>query len=146
MNSLIALFVSTSIIPLAVGAQDVPQTQVPSVVVNALQTTYPNATDVEWEMKGDQYKADFEIGKRGHDVWLDKTGSIKKHKEDVPKSELPQAIGAAIQKEFASYKIDDVDKFDEGGKISYEVKLDSNAGDLKVRFDPSGNVLKKKAD
>jgi hypothetical protein len=146
MNSLIALFFSTSIIPLAAEAQDIPQTQVPSVVINALQTKYPNATEVEWEVKGDQYKADFEIGKRDHDVWIDKTGNIKKHKEDYPKSELPQPIGATIQKEFSSYKIDDVDKLDEGGKISYEVKLESSAGDLQVRFDSTGKVLEKKAD
>lgn len=146
MKTLIGIAFFAAGISLSSNAQDVAQNQVPSVVLNALQTKFPNATEVEWELKGDQYKADFEVGKRDHDVWIDKTGNIKKHKEDFPKSELPQAIGQVLEKDFKTYKLDDVDKFDEAGKISYEVKLESASGDLKVMFSPEGKVLEKKAD
>lgn len=146
MKTLIGVTLCVAGISLSAQAQDIPQDQVPSVVLNAFQAKFPNATEVEWELKGDQYNADFEVGKRDHDVWIDKAGNIKKHKEDFPKSELPQAIGQTLEKDFKTYKLDDVDKFDEGGKISYEVKLESGSEDLKVLFSPEGKVLEKKVD
>lgn len=127
-------------------AQDIPQSQVPSVVLNAFQSKYTNVTDLEWELKGDLYKAEFEIGKRDHDVWIDKNGTIKKHKEDFPKSQLPAAIQQKIQSEFKDYKIDDVDKIEEGGKVFYQVELDSKAGDRKVLFTADGKIEENRAD
>jgi hypothetical protein len=146
MKTLIGMAFCVAGISLSAKAQDIPQNQVPSVVLNALQVKFPNAKEVEWELKGDQYKADFEVGKRDHDVWIDKTGNIKKHKEDFPKSELPQAIGQALEKDFKTYKLDDVDKLDQEGKITYEVKLESESEDLKIMFTPEGKVLEKKVD
>lgn len=32
-------------------AQDIPQHNVPSVILNAFSAAYPNAADIEWEKK-----------------------------------------------------------------------------------------------
>lgn len=129
-----------SALTLAATAQDIPQRDVPSVVLNAFQSKFTDATDLEWELKGELYKAEFEIGKRDHDVWIDKSGNIVKHKEDFPKSELPAAIRQTIEADFKGYRIDDVDKIEANGKTYFQVDLDGTTGDRDVYFTPDGKI------
>jgi uncharacterized membrane protein YkoI len=143
MSSIIILMAG---ITSAAISQDISQKEVPSLVLNAFQTKYPNAAQVEWELKGEVYKAEFEVGSREHDLWIDKTGNITKHKEDFPKSELPHAITQKLQSEFKDYKIDDADKIEEGGKVTYEVDLDGNKDDRKVFFTADGTVQENVVD
>ena len=145
MKSWLVLFYAVGL-TFNAAAQDIPQSQVPSVVLNAFQGTFTNAADVEWETKGDLFKAEFELNKRGHDVWIDKTGKITKHKEDFPKKDLPQAIQQQIASEFKAYKLDDADKIDMDGKIFYQVELDGTTDDRKVLFSEDGKVQENTID
>jgi hypothetical protein len=122
------------------AAQDIPQSQVPSVVLNAFQSKYSNATDVEWEMEGDLYKVEFEIGRYDHDLWIDKNGVIKRHKEEISKSDLPAAITDKIRTQYSEYRIDDVEKIEIDGKVTYKVELDGKGGDRDVFFAPDGTI------
>jgi len=139
MKTLTLIIMATGF-SIAVSGQDIPQSQVPSPVLNALQSKFSNAKDLEWEMSGDLYKAEFEIGRNDHDVWIDKSGNIVKHREDFPKAELPAAIRQKIETEFKDYTIDDVDKIETDGKVFYEVDLDSRSGDRDVLFTSDGNI------
>lgn len=121
-------------------AQDIRQSEVPSVVLNAFQSKFSNAADVEWEMKGDLYKVEFEIGKFDHDLWIDKNGKVVKHKEELSKSDLPPAINDKIKAEYKDYRVDDVYKIESDGKVTYEVELDGNRGDREITFAPDGTV------
>lgn len=122
------------------GAQDVSREQVPSVILNAFQSAFAEAKDVEWEIKGDLYKAEFEVGTREHDAWFDKSGNIKKHKEDFPKSELPSAVRQKVETDFKEYTIDDADKIEENGQVLYQLDLDANSGERKVLITESGEL------
>jgi hypothetical protein len=144
MKTLLVLFYIAGIT--LANAQSIPQTEVPSVVLNAFQQKYSNAKDVEWENKGETYKAEFEVGSRGHDVWIDKSGKITKHKEDFPKKELPQAIQQQISTEFKAYKLDDADKIEMDGKVFYQVELDGTSDDRKVLFTADGKVQENNVD
>ncbi|HYF70670.1 MAG TPA: PepSY-like domain-containing protein [Ohtaekwangia sp.] len=137
MFSILAATISTAAV-----AQDIPQSDVPSLVLNTFQSKYEKATDLEWEKKGDLYKAEFEIGTREHDLWIDAKGQVTKHKEDFPKAELPAAIRQKIESEFKDYTIEDVDKIEEDGKVLYLVDLDGKTGDRDVFFNEDGTVLK----
>jgi uncharacterized membrane protein YkoI len=145
MKSWLVLFYAVGL-TFNAGAQDIPQTEVPSVVLNAFQGKFSNATDVEWETKGELYKAEFEVNKRGHDVWIDKTGKITKHKEDFPKKDLPQAVQQQITNEFKAYKLDDADKIEMDGKIFYQVELDGASDDRKILFSADGKVQENTVD
>ncbi len=131
---------------LGAEAQDLPQSEVPSVVLNTFQQKFSNAADVEWEAKGDLYKAEFKIGSRGHDAWIDKSGKITKHKEDFPKKDLPQSIQQQISTDFKAYKLDDADKIEMDGKVFYQVELDGSADDRKVLFTAEGKVQENVVD
>ena len=52
------------------AAQNHQQPEVPAAVRDAVKAKYPNVTDIKWKAKDDEYRAEFKIDKRGHDVWL----------------------------------------------------------------------------
>lgn len=139
MKSLIAIIFMAGF-SFAVVAQDVPQSEVPAEVVNAFQSKFSKATDVDWEMEGDLYKVDFEIGSRDHDLWIDKSGNIRKHREELSKGDLPQAITQKIKSEFKEYRIDDADKVEADGKTLYLVDLDGREEDREVWFTADGTI------
>ncbi len=145
MKSWLVLFYFVGFTLIA-NAQIIPQSQVPPVVLKAFQEKYASATDVKWETKTDSYKAEFKVNKRGHDVWIDKTGKITKHKEDLPKKDLPAAIQQQIASEFKAYKLDDADKIETDGKIFYQVELDGATDDRKVLFSADGKVQENTID
>lgn len=131
-----------------VFAQDIPQTQVPSLVVNSFQQKFPKAIDVEWELSGDLYKVEFETGLLGadHDAWFDKTGKLIKHEEEISQSDLPQKVTAKINSEFNGYWVSDVKKISEGAKVVYTLEVKKLTEEWKLAIDAAGNILHKIAD
>lgn len=129
-------------------AQDIQQSQVPSVVVNSFHKTFSNASDVEWELQGDLYKVEFETGflSTDHDAWYDKGGKLVEHKEEIAKRDLPSAVLAAIKKDFNSYRVDDMKRITKGQQVIYTLELKNAAEELKVAFDNRGKVLSKALD
>jgi uncharacterized membrane protein YkoI len=139
----IALFLNLLLMSY-VSAQESASIQVPPAVSNAVKAKFADATELKWEEKAGGYKAEFKIGTRKHEAWLDKAGAIKKHKQDFPKKELPEAIRKKIESEFAAYKIDDADKTEENGSIVYEVDL-KGADERKLVFTSDGVLKENKA-
>lgn len=144
---LIVSFAFTCFANTAFG-QDIPQSQVPSVIVNNFQQTFPKVFDVEWELKGDNYKVEFETGLLGtdHEAWYDKVGKLVRHKEEISKNDLPQKVLAKISSDFSGYRTDDIEKITEGDKVIYKLELKSFTEEWKVAFDSEGNVINKVAD
>lgn len=140
MKALIALLISVAAGG-SVAAQDVNSSDVPSIVVNALKTKFPNAADIEWKLKGEIYKADFEIGKTDHDLWIDKAGKITRHEQDIEKSDLPATIAEHLATSFKDYTVDEVARIDADGSTQYEVELDGRNGDRKVTLSADGKVV-----
>lgn len=128
--------------------QEIPQSQVPSLIVNNFQQTFPKTFDVEWELKGDLYEVEFETGLLGtdHEAWYDKTGKLVKHKEEISKSDLPQKVSAKINSEFSAYRVEDVKRITESDKVTYTLELKSFTEEWKVMFDKEGAILSKIAD
>lgn len=129
-------------------AQDIAQSQVPSVIVNKFHKQFPKATDIEWEMDGFLYNVDFEIGwNTDHEIWYDAEGKIVKHKEDISKSELPETVSKGIQTNFNGYTIDDLERITDNGNVFYKMELNSLLKeDWDVVMDADGKVLSKIAD
>lgn len=132
----------------ATFGQDIPKSQVPSLIVNNFQQAFPKAADVEWKMDGEIYKAEFETGLPGidHDAWFDKTGKLVRHREEISKSKLPKKVLAKIKADFSGYRMDDVRRITEGSKVTYALELKKLKEEWKVAFDTEGNVLSKVAD
>ena len=121
-------------------AQDIPSSEVPSVVLNSFKRSFPKSTGVEWELKGENYNAEFDIDWRDHEVWINKTGAIVKHKKELKQGELPAAVTNQIKVNYNTYRIDDVDQFEINKKFYYKVELKKHDEERKIVFDQKGKV------
>ena len=128
--------------------QDIPQSEVPSVIVNQFNVQFPKATDIEWELDGHHYQVEFETGCNiAHTVWYDREGKMAKHKEDVTTEDLSNAVVQTINSEFNTYTLDDIERITENGKVVYRIELNSMTHqDWEVILDEDGKVLSKKVD
>lgn len=131
-----------------ISAQDIHQNEVPSIILNNFQKTFPKASDIDWEIKGNLYEVEFETGFLGddHKVLYSRDGKLVRHEEEISKSGLPKAILASIKRSFNGYRTDDIKKITEGGKVIYNVELKNYSQEWKVVFDAQGRILQKRED
>lgn len=129
-------------------AQDLDPNQVPSVIVNNFQRSFPRSSDVEWEKDMDLYKVEFETGLFGtdHEAWYTADGKLIKHYEDISESDLPAKVKSSINKNFSGYRMDDLTKMSDLGKAYYRLELKKYREEWKVIFDQNGKMLQKIAD
>jgi len=129
-------------------AQDIPQSQVPAVVVNSFQQKFPKAKKVEWEVKGNVYEVEFETGLFGTDqeAWFQPNGKVLRYKTEINKKELPKSVLDRVKRDFPGYRIEDAKKIPAEQKVSYEFEVKNGKEERKLVLDPQGNVLTKVRD
>ena len=98
-------------------AQDVPTSQVPSVIINNFKKEFPKAHDIDWEMQGDLYNVDFEI------EWF-------------------TDYEAWFNAQYKEYRIEDAKKIIENGVETYKVELEKWDEDFDVIYSKNGNLIK----
>lgn len=125
-------------------AQDIKESEVPSVIVNNFKKEFPKASDIEWEMHGDLYNVEFEIGwSTDYEAWFTTSGKLVKHTEEIKKSDLPKAVTNAIETDHKGYHIDDAEKIVENGVESYKIEIEKEDHDFDVFYSANGTVIKK---
>lgn len=126
----------------AVSAQDLATNQIPANLNATFQKGYLNATDVEWEMDGANYKVEFELNNMENEIWYSKDGSILKQEKELHKTELPSAVSMTIQSKYSNYKIDEIEMTEENGVKTYEVELEKwFSKDKKMMIAENGDIL-----
>lgn len=138
-----ALFLMTG----SVAAQDLSQSQVPSVILNDFKKAFPKATDIEWEMDGDLYNVEFETGlTTDHEIWYNAEGKRTKHKEEISKKDLPDAVISKIKDNFAGYRLSDINKITTPSEVIYTLEVKSSSEEWELSVDSTGKILKQRAD
>lgn len=129
-------------------AQDLFMKDVPSPITNKFKSAFPDAKDIEWEMDGNLFNVEFEVGfSHDHEIWYDSTGKIIRHKEEISEKDLPAAVKESVEKNFKGYNINDAEKITSGKKVTYRMELDALMKDeWEVAMDENGNILKKRRD
>ncbi|MGX5819334.1 PepSY-like domain-containing protein [Chitinophaga lutea] len=127
-------------VSITVSAQDmdIPVSEVPGVVLKTFKSKFATATATEWERKSDQYQAEFKIGRVDHKARFDENGRLTAMKKDIRPSELPVAVQRAVKDQFKDYRIDDAERVERGGKVTYQVELDGAPQDEKIIFNKDG--------
>ncbi len=123
-------------------AQDVPENQVPSVILNTFKKEFPKASDIEWEREGELYNVDFEIGYfTDYEAWFDASGKLIKYSEEISEKDLPQAVKDTVKKQFDGYRIDDVEKITENNIETYRVEIEKGNDERYVTFSKNGKLI-----
>ena len=130
-----------------VSAQDINPNDVPAELRTAFEQAQPNASDVEWEKEGENYKVEFDVNWQDHEIWYTSDASIVKTEKDIKKKELPDSVQSTISSKYSGYRVDSIEMTEENGSATYEVELEKGWDEeMKVVFDPKGKVLNEWSD
>jgi len=124
-------------------SKDIKESEVPQAVVETFNQEFASAKDVEWEQKGDMYKAEFDLGDEEKEARFDQAGKLKMTKTEIEKEALPEKVRATLDKDYAGYKIDDVYKVEAKNKTFYKVETKKDGKKEKFVFDDSGKKIEK---
>ena len=128
-----------------INAQDIKVPNVPVSVQNSFKGKYPNATDIDWKMKGADYGVSFDIGDVDHEVVISKNGKLVSRQKEISKRQLPAIIAKNIKIKYPGSRVDDVDWISTNGKISYKVDIEGKY-DLDVWYTADGKFIKEEKD
>ena len=130
---------------LAVDAQDIKAEDVPQAVAGALTQKYASATDLDWEMDGSNYEAEFDINRTDHTVLIDPSGNILMTKSDIMQNDLPQSVKSAVDQKYKGMALDDMERVEKDGNTYYQVELDEKGTDRKLVFSADGQEVTEPA-
>ena len=75
---------------------------------------------------------------------FDATGKLLETETEVELSQLPQAVKTTITKDFAGYKLDEIEKAtDAKGITTYDMEAVKGKDKLELIFDANGKLLSK---
>jgi CheY-like chemotaxis protein len=125
--------------------------QTPAAVLAAFQQKYPAAQAVEWETEDEGvFEADFKLDNKKMSAAFDAKGTWLETEMAIKKSALPEAVRAAIAKEFPDYEIDEAEQVETPGGMQYEVVLENEDGDTEIEvealFSSDGKLLKQEKE
>lgn len=128
--------------PGTVLAQDIPESQVPSVILNSFKKEFPKANDVEWELEGEHYNVDFEIGWfTDYEAWFSASGKVMRYTMEISDGDLPKAVTHAIKNQYKGYRLDDAKKIIENGVETYEVEIEKGNDERDLTFSKEGKLI-----
>lgn len=126
-------------------AQELKESEVPSVVKESFAKRFPKAKEVKWTKESaTEFEAEFESGEMEQSANFDQTGKWLVTETEIKKLDLPEAVLVTITKEFPGYKVEEAEKgetFDKG--IFYEAELEKGKLKYEVQFSADGKILKK---
>jgi hypothetical protein len=120
------------------------QVNVPELVKKEFSAKYPKASKIKWGLeKPGEYEAEFDLNKSKMSVVIDEKGNVLDVETEIKEAELPQTVKATLVKDFAGYKIAELEKADAKGIISYEMEAKKDKAKFEIVFDINGKLLKK---
>ncbi len=130
-----------TLIAVCIYAQDIDQKNVPAVVLNAFQLKFANADDVDWELEKGVFHVDFELNDKKNEVWMDETGKISKHRQELWESEVPLEIIQTIRTKCKYFDLDKAVVNEEEGKAVYYIKFEIDNKDCEFWTERNGKLL-----
>lgn len=121
---------------------------------SALLDRYPDASDIRWSTKGSYHIAEFKSAITrstqllDNQAWFDRNCQWQMTEIDINFDMLPQAVKEAFnQSEYASWRIEDVDRLDREGMetiyiIEVEGTLDGKEIEMDLFYSPDGTLIK----
>jgi uncharacterized membrane protein YkoI len=121
----------------------------PKVVITAFQRTSPKATIIGAGTEVENGKTMYEVesieGKVGRDLLYTDKGEVVEIEESITTEALPDNVKAALEKQFAKYKMMKGEKVTQGTKVEYELEVKSGKKTIAVVLDNNGKIIKSEA-
>jgi len=119
--------------------------ETPAAAKSAFATKFPGAQKVKWSVeKPGEFEVEFTLNKTESSALFDATGKLLETEMEIKASELPQAAKATLAKDFAGFKVDEIEKStNASGVASYEMEAAKGKEKLELSFDANGKLLSK---
>ena len=145
MKKLLTLFVCLAFVigVLAINQKD---EKIPAAAKTGFAAKFPTAQKVKWGVeKPGEFEAEFKLNGVETSALVDAKGNLLETEAEIKESELPQAVKTTIAKDFAGYKLDEIEKAtDAKGASTFEMEAAKGKDKLEISFDASGKLLTKK--
>ena len=122
-----------------------PKDETPVAAKTAFAAKYPTAQKVKWSVeKPGEFEVEFTLNKVATSALYDATGKLLETEGEIKEAELPQAVKATIVKDFAGYKLDEIEKSTDAKDVtSYEMEAFKGKAKFEISFDANGKLLSK---
>jgi len=143
MKKLLTLFVCMVFVDFSFAQK--PKEEAPAAAITAFATKYPAAQKVKWSVeKPGEFEVEFTMNKVESSALYDATGKLLETEGEMKESQLPQAVKATIAKDFASYKLDEIEiSTDAKGAVTYEMEAVKGKSKFEISFEENGKLLSK---
>lgn len=146
MKKLLTLFVCLAFV-IGVSAISQKDEKIPAAAKTGFAAKFPSAQKVKWGVeKPGEFEAEFILNGVETSALVDAKGNLLETEAEIKENELPKAVKATIAKDFAGYKLDEIEKAtDAKGVISFEMEAAKGKYKLEISFDANGKLLKKES-
>jgi hypothetical protein len=122
-----------------------PKEDAPAAAKSAFAAKYPTAQKVKWSVeKPGEFEVEFTLNKVESSALFDASGKFLESETEVSKADLPAAVNATISKDFAGYKLDEIEKStDAKGAVTFEMEAVKGKDKLAISFDATGKLISK---
>lgn len=130
--AMIAIFTTSSF------GQKTPKDNVPQIVKDGFNKSFPTAQNEKWEKENQNFEAEFIVNKEEMSALFSPEGKLLESEVEIAIADLPSPIATYISKNLSGKKIKEASKItDAEGKVSFEAEVDGKD----YIFDASGNLL-----
>lgn len=136
-------------IMLVIGASAMNQKgeKVPEAAKAGFAAKFPAAQKAKWSVeKPGEFEVEYVLTGVESSALVDAKGNLLETESEIKESELPQSVKATIAKDFAGFKIDEIEKAtDAKGVVIYEMEAAKGKEKLEISFDSNGKLLTKES-
>ena len=143
MKKLLTFFVCIAFVGFSFAQK--PKEETPAAAKTAFAAKYPTAEKVKWSVeKPGEFEVEFTLNKVATSALYDATGKLLETEGGMKEAQLPQAVKATLAKDFAGYKLDEIEiSTDAKGAITYEMEAVKGKSKFEISFDANGKLLSK---
>jgi len=118
---------------------------VPEKVQEAFKLKFPTATSVKWEKENEtEWEAEFKLDEKEYSTNFLSDGTWIETEQEITSSDLPKAVQQTLSKDFAGFKVEEVETTEKPNFKGYEVELKKGKEKMEVVFDANGKVISTK--
>ena len=128
-----ALFVSLG----AFAGKEKVNEKVNEKVLNAFNTEFANAQQVEWSASADYFKASFALNGQIVSAFYNTDGELMGLTRNIPSTQLPVRLQTSLKRNYDSFWVSNLFEVSNSEGTSYYITLEN--GDKKIILKSSGN-------
>jgi len=116
----------------------------PEKVKTAFAQKFPNATKVKWDKENaKEWEAEFKMDGKEYSANFDLDGNWMETEYEISMNDLPEAVKACLDKEFAGFKVKEAEISETANGKVYEFELKKGGEKAEATIEIGGKLVSK---